>query len=52
MVATPLFPLLRRFAPQTLTTTEALGRAMVEVAATRPDLPILENPDINRYGAG
>jgi len=52
VVATPLFPLLRRFAPQTLTTTEALGRAMVEVAATRPDLPILENPDINRYGAG
>ena len=52
VVATPLFPLLRRFAPQTLTTTDALGRAMVEVAASRPDLPILENPDINRYGAG
>jgi uncharacterized protein YbjT (DUF2867 family) len=50
VVATPLFPLLRRFAPQTLTTTEALGRAMVEVAVSKPDLPILETPDINRYG--
>ena len=50
VVATPLFPLLRRFVPQTLTTTEALGRAMIEVAVQRPDLPILETPDINRYG--
>ena len=51
VVATPLFPLLRRFAPQTLTTTESLGRAMVEVAASKPELAILETADINRYGA-
>jgi uncharacterized protein YbjT (DUF2867 family) len=50
VVATPLFPLLRRFAPRSLTTTEVLGRAMIEVAVQRPDLPILETPDINRYG--
>jgi|SRR5262245_6624801 len=51
VVATPLFPLLRRFAPQTLTTTEVLGRAMVEVAAQRPEVAILETTDINRFGA-
>ncbi|MFI6146918.1 hypothetical protein [Streptomyces sp. NPDC051109] len=34
LVTAPLFPLLRRFAPNLVTTTEALGPAMIAVART------------------
>jgi uncharacterized protein YbjT (DUF2867 family) len=51
VVATPLFPILRAVAPRSVTTTEILGRAMIEVAASKPDERILETPDINRYGS-
>jgi uncharacterized protein YbjT (DUF2867 family) len=51
VLATPLFPILRAVAPRSLTTTEILGRAMIEVAASKPDERILETQDINRYGS-
>jgi len=46
-IAGPLFPLLRRFAPGVITTTEAMGRAMVAVAEHGYPSPVLENRDIN-----
>jgi uncharacterized protein YbjT (DUF2867 family) len=46
-IAKPLLPLLRRF-PKYVTTTEALGRAMIEVAAKGAAKQILESADINR----
>ncbi|MCY0950081.1 epimerase [Streptomyces sp. H27-S2] len=55
-VAAPLFPLLRRIAPNLVTTTEALGRAMIAVAAAPPGagVPgrILRPRDINRLATG
>ncbi|WP_327302742.1 epimerase [Streptomyces sp. NBC_01298] len=53
-VTAPLFPLLRRFAPDLVTTTGALGRAMIAVAAAGPGdadtQRILRPRDINRLG--
>lgn len=46
-VTGPIFPLLRRVLPRFVTTTEAVGRAMIEVAAAGYPKPILENRDIN-----
>lgn len=55
-VTAPLFPLLRRIAPGLVTTTEALGRAMIAVEGAPPDagVPerILRPRDINRLAAG
>ncbi|MER5873012.1 epimerase [Streptomyces sp. NPDC002044] len=54
-VTAPLFPLLRRIAPDLVTTTEDLGRAMIAVAApSGAGVPgrILRPRDINRLGAG
>ncbi|MCC0094329.1 epimerase [Streptomyces flavotricini] len=52
VLTAPLFPLLRRIAPNLVTTTEALGRAMIAVAT--PDAGvrtrILRPQDINRLG--
>jgi uncharacterized protein YbjT (DUF2867 family) len=47
-VAGPLFPLLRRLFPKHVTTTENVGRAMIEVAVRGYETRVLENPDINR----
>ncbi|MER5486976.1 epimerase [Streptomyces sp. NPDC002812] len=53
-VTAPLFPVLRRFAPHLVTTTGALGRAMITVAAAGPGdartQRILRPRDINRLG--
>lgn len=53
-VTAPLFPVLRRVAPGLVTTTRALGRAMIAVTAAGPgdaDTPrILRPKDINRLG--
>ncbi|WP_371619134.1 epimerase [Streptomyces sp. NBC_00454] len=53
-VTAPLFPVLRRFAPDLVTTTRALGRAMINVAAAAPGdagtQRILRPRDINRLG--
>ncbi|WP_326946510.1 epimerase [Amycolatopsis sp. NBC_01307] len=46
-VAAPLYPVLSRLAPRVVTTTEDIGRAMLEVAAHGYERQILENPDIN-----
>ena len=46
-VVAPLYPALRRLAPGAVTTTEALGRAMIAVAEHGHPTPVLENGDIN-----
>ncbi|GIH16451.1 epimerase [Rugosimonospora africana] len=46
-VTTPFYPVLRRVAPRHVTTTERVGRAMINVAKTGAPQRILENPDIN-----
>jgi uncharacterized protein YbjT (DUF2867 family) len=43
----PFYPLLRRLAPKHVTTTENVGRAMIQVAASGYAKRVLENPDIN-----
>jgi uncharacterized protein YbjT (DUF2867 family) len=48
----PLFPLLERVAPTHVTTSENLGRAMIEAAAAGYPKRILENADINALAAG
>ena len=50
-VAGPLFPLLDRVAPRTVTTTERVGRAMLCVARQGAPQAVLENADINRLAA-
>lgn len=44
----PVLPLLRRFLPGSVTTTEQVGRAMIAVAKHGAPKPILETSDINR----
>ena len=43
----PILPVLRRAFPRLITTTESLGRAMVNVAVDGWPKHILETPDIN-----
>jgi uncharacterized protein YbjT (DUF2867 family) len=50
-VAAPLYPVLRRLAPRAVTTTEEIGRAMLEVAANGYERQILENTDITAAAA-
>jgi len=51
-VVAPLFPLLRRLAPNQVTTTEIVGRAMLRVARDGYGKRILEIRDINALGGG
>jgi len=44
----PFFPLLKRVAPDSFTTTEQLGRAMLQAAREGAPKVVLENADINR----
>ncbi len=44
----PFLPLLKRVAPDALTTTEQVGRAMLRVAREGAPGPVLETRDINR----
>jgi uncharacterized protein YbjT (DUF2867 family) len=44
----PVFPLLRRFLPDSFTTTEQLGKAMLQAGLKGAPKTILENRDINR----
>jgi uncharacterized protein YbjT (DUF2867 family) len=46
-VAAPLYPLLYRFAPSQVTTSENMGRAMINAAAVGNEKKVLENTDIN-----
>ncbi|WP_328613951.1 epimerase [Amycolatopsis sp. NBC_00355] len=50
-VGAPLYPVLRRLAPRVVTTTEDIGRAMLEVAANGYERQILENSDITAAAA-
>jgi hypothetical protein len=47
VVIGPLYPLLKRLLPAHVTTTENIGRAMIQVAASGYSKRVLENPDIN-----
>jgi len=49
---TPLLPWLYRWFPRYVTTTEQVGRAMIEVALHGPPKPVLENADINALRTG
>lgn len=44
----PLYPLLRVLAPRYVTTSESVGKAMIQVGAKGYERPILENDDINK----
>jgi len=47
-IAGPLYPVLSFLAPAYVTTTENIGRAMIEVASSGAPQRVLENADINR----
>ena len=47
VVFTPLYPLLKRLAPNAVTTSEQVGRAMLQVARHGYPNPLLETADIN-----
>jgi uncharacterized protein YbjT (DUF2867 family) len=51
-VAGPLYPLLKRIAPASVTTSENMGRAMIAAATRGYPKRILENPDINALAQG
>jgi uncharacterized protein YbjT (DUF2867 family) len=48
----PLFPLLRATSPRLITTTEAVGKAMIKLAFDGSDRRYFENADINALVAG
>lgn len=51
-VTAALHPLLKRLFPRHITTTDAVGRAMLAVARPGGEAPaVLRNPDINRLAA-
>jgi uncharacterized protein YbjT (DUF2867 family) len=50
-VMRPITPLLRRLFPGSVTTTAAVGRALIQVAAAGYAKPLLETRDINQLGA-
>lgn len=43
----PLLPLLRQLFPQSVTTTEQVGRAMLKIASGRATTGVMESRDIN-----
>jgi uncharacterized protein YbjT (DUF2867 family) len=43
----PFYPLLEKFFPKSITTSEQLGRAMIKVARKGYSKPIIESSDIN-----
>jgi len=47
VIAKPLYPVLKRLAPGAVTTTEAIGKAMIKVALSGYPKKILEPKDIN-----
>ncbi len=50
-VLSPLFPLAKALFPSVVTTTENVGRAMIETVRRGPAKRVLENGDINELGA-
>ncbi len=51
-LAKPLIPLLRKAFPGKISTTEQIGRAMLKVAKSGADRPILKTPDFERVLLG
>jgi uncharacterized protein YbjT (DUF2867 family) len=51
LLARPLFPLLHALLPNAVTTTDRIGRAMLQAARHPPANPVLESRDINRLAA-
>ena len=51
VIARPLFPVVRALSPNSITTTERVGRAMLAVARRGFFKPVLEMPDINKLSA-
>jgi uncharacterized protein YbjT (DUF2867 family) len=47
----PLFPLWKVIIPKYVSTTEAVGRAMIAVVKRGAPMPVLENRDINRIAS-
>ena len=47
VVLGPLLPLMKKFLPKYVTTTEQVGRAMIKIAKQGFPKPVLENSDIN-----
>ncbi len=47
----PFLPLLKKLLPSTMTTTEWLGRAMIQAAVSGYSKPVLETRDINELGS-
>ena len=50
-IMAPLYPVIRRLAPNLVTTNESVGRAMIMLAVSGYPSPILEVRDINRLAA-
>jgi hypothetical protein len=50
-MAMPLYPLIKTLFPKFVTTTEAIGRAMIEFVASGASKPVLESEGINRLAA-
>lgn len=50
-VLSPLYPLLRRLFPRYVTTTETVGRALIEAGAHGADVQVLHSPEINALSA-
>jgi hypothetical protein len=46
-VIAPLYPIVKGLAPRYVTTTEAMGHAMINVAMKGWPNPVLESPEIN-----
>lgn len=51
-ITAPLFPVLEAITPKHVSTTERVGRAMLNVARNGFDKAVLENADINAAAAG
>jgi uncharacterized protein YbjT (DUF2867 family) len=47
-IARPVFPVLKKVFPDSVTTTEQLGKAMIAVARSGSSVRVLETPDINK----
>ncbi|HYV96145.1 MAG TPA: hypothetical protein VE967_01675 [Gemmatimonadaceae bacterium] len=47
-VTAPILPLLREAMPGFVTSTDRIGRALIELAATRPPSRIVDSVDVNR----
>ncbi|WP_129688155.1 epimerase [Gottfriedia acidiceleris] len=50
-ITKPLFPILKKAFPNSITSSEQLGRAMINIARNGYSSPIIESKDINRAGS-